>query len=158
MKKLILLVLLASCYLGGKAQESETAWLPISYVNAMLSNDSLANKYLYPIEGFEYHNEVLYILTYGGELSPVLIDTVYNAGKRKDQLLNIQYLLNMKYIPKEDVVRLSNAIIYLSYPNDYIMVEIVEKDKCDSIYFVNNISDQKFTKIRESKKLLQDIN
>lgn len=152
MKKLILLVLIAYIYVGCQAQESGTAWLPKSYVDAMLLKDSLASKYLYPIEGFESHNEVLYILTYKGELNPVKIKTTYDAGKEKDQLLDIQYYLNMKYVPKEEVQRLSKANIYLSYLDDKFMVEIIENEKCDTIYFVNKIFNQKFITIREAKE------
>ena len=157
MKTLILYLLTIIFILGSQVQDNVTGWLSKEYVEAMMENDSLAENYLFPIEGFEFHNEILYVLTYRGELNPAKIELIYKEGEYMYELLDIKYYLNLKYISFDEVERLSKTTILLTYFDDVILMELIENSKSDTIYFVNKILDERISSIKTAKQKLQNM-
>lgn len=147
---IILSTLTCSC------QNYPKAWVPEQYVKAMILKDTSANKYLIPIEGFESsEDKVLYILMYKGELNPLKIEKVKINGIEKDQLLNLQYYVNLKYNSSDLANQIANAKIYLSKSGEKLHLEIHEKDKTEDYFFVDRVDGHKFETIIQAKKYLQ---
>lgn len=157
MKNLILIVFIVFFYLECLCQEKTIAWLPELYVSAILSKDTLANIYLSPFEGFELHNGVLYVLTFRGELNPVKAKKIIIDGKEKNQLLDLHYLVNLKYNSKGLAEKLSKAIVYISKVNDKLLLEIINEENVEKILFIDRSFNYEFISINKAKQQLIDL-
>lgn len=157
MKNILLIIIVTLSYLNctSQNQNNTNSWLPEKYVNAVIAKDTNASKYLIPVEGFESFDESPYILMYKGELNPVKTKKVTIDGKEKYQLLGLQYFVNLKYNQKELSNRLSKAIIYVSKSDEKLLLEIIERDKTEEIYFIDRVDGHHFKSISEAKKYLQ---
>jgi len=156
MKNIFLIILVAFSSLKCSSQPNLNAWLSEQYVKAIKANDTSSYKYLIPVEGFESFDKAPHILMYRGEINPVKTKKVTIGGKEKYQLLNLQYYVNLKYNSKEWVRRLSNATIYISKYADKLLLEVIEKDKSEEIYFIDRVDGYEFKTIREAKKHLEN--
>ena len=155
---LILQIILWSVGCSAQNQSKNDCWLPEKYVEAMISKDTNAYKYLIPIEGFETPFDDCYILTYKGEQNPIKTEKVIINGKEKYRLLNLHYYINLKYNSKELVNRYSKAEVYISKDKEKLLLEIIEDDKQEAIYFIDRINNYDFKNIKESKEYLQTKN
>ena len=137
-----------------KDNKCKEVWLPEKYVYAMESKEPNADEYLIPIEGFETPFTNCHILTYKGELNPINTKALTLNGKEKHQLLNLAYYVNLKYNSRELADKLLNASIYISMDEDKLLLEIIESDKTEEIYFVNKFNGFKFKSIESAKRHL----
>ena len=92
---------------------------------------------------------------YRGEINPVKTKKVIVNDIEKYQLLNLQYFVNLKYNSRELANRLSKATIYASKSGEKLLLEIIEKDKKEKIYFIDRVNGYEFKSIKEAKKYLQ---
>lgn len=155
MKNIFLILFVAFLSLKCSSQPNPNAWLPEQYVKATKGNDTSNYKYLIPVEGFESFDKTPHILMYKGEINPVKTKKVIIDGKEKYQLLNLQYFVNLKYNSRDLANRLSKAIIYVSKSGEKLLLEIIEKDKKEEIYFIDRVDGYEFKTIKEAKKYLE---
>lgn len=155
MKNIFLISLLAFFCLKCSSQNNLNAWLPEQYIKALKLNDTGSYKYLIPIEGFESFGKTPHILLYRGEINPVQMKKVKVDGKQKYQLLNLQYFVNLKYNSRELANRLSKAKIYASISGEKLLVEIIEKNKRENIYFIDRFDGYEFKTIKKAQKHLE---
>lgn len=155
MKNIFLISVVALLSLRCSSQNNLNAWLPERYVKAIKANDTNSYKYLIPIEGFESFDKSPQILMYRGEINQVKTKKVTIEGKEKYQLLNLQYFVNLKYNSRELANRLSKAIIYVSRSGEKLLLEIIEENKKEDIYFIDRVDGYEFKSIREAKKHLE---
>lgn len=155
MKNIFLIILIAFSILKCSSQNNLNVWLPEQYVKATIAKDTNVSKYLIPIEGFESFDKRPYILMYKGELNPIKTKKVVIDDKEKYQLLNLQYFVNMKYNSRELADRFSKATVYVSKSGEKLLLEIIEKDKKEKIYFIDRVNGYEFKSIKEAKKYLQ---
>jgi len=155
MRNYFLIMLVAFFSLKCSSQNNLNAWLPEQYVNAVKVNDTSSYKYLMPIEGFESFDKTPHILMYKGEINPVKTQKVMIGGKEKYQLFNLQYFVNLKYNSRESANRLSKATIYVSKSGEKLLLEIIEKDKKEEIYFIDRTDGYEFKTIKDAKKYLE---
>jgi hypothetical protein len=151
----IILVVLTDLNCSSKNQNTSNIWLPEKYVNAVIAKDTNTSKYLIPVEGIESIDESFYILMYKGELNSVKTIKVNIEGKEKYQLFNLQYFVNLKYNSIELANRLTKATVYVSKSGEKLLLEIIEDDKTDEIYFIDRVDRYQFKSIYEAKKYLQ---
>jgi hypothetical protein len=156
MKNIFLIFLVAFFSLRCSSQNNLNAWLPEQYVKAIEVNDTSAHMYLKPIEGLESFDKTPHILMYRGELNPVKTKKVMVDGKEKYQLLNLQYFVNLKYNSRELANRLSKSTIYASISGEKLLLEIIEKNKKEEIYFIDRVDGYEFKTIKETKKHLEE--
>lgn len=154
MKNIFLISVVAFLSLRCSSQNNLNAWLPEQYVKAIKENDTNSYKYLIPIEGFESFDKTPHILMYKGEINPVKTKKVIIQGKEKYQLLNLQYFVNLKYNSRELANRLSKATIYASKSGEKLLLEIIEKNKKEDIYFIDRVDGYEFKTIKEAEKYL----
>lgn len=155
MKNIFLILLVTFLSLKCSSQPNLNAWLPEQYVKAIKVNDTRSYKYLIPVEGFESFDKTPHILMYKGEINPMKTKKVIIEGKEKYQLLNLQYFVNLKYNSRELANRLSKATIYVSKSGEKLLLEIIEKDKKEDIYFIDRIDGYKFRTIKEAEEYLE---
>lgn len=153
--RLILIALISLFGINCSQQTKHIAWLPEKYISAISTNDSLPEKFLSPIEGFELINDTLFILTFKGELTPLKMKKVIIDNKTKNHLLDLQYFINMKYNSKELVAKMANASIYMTNDGDKLKIEIINKDSKETIYFINNYNGINFEDIKRTKKYFE---
>ncbi|MCF8370226.1 MAG: hypothetical protein K9H64_01305 [Bacteroidales bacterium] len=155
---LIYVMTISSLTCFAQSYEVNDAWLPEKYVHAMISTDSSNCKFLIPIEGFENPFTNCKILTFRGELSPINTTKVDVNGKEKHQLFNLQYYINLKYNSEELVKRLSESLVYISMDNDKLLLEIINSQEKEDVYFINKINNHEFKSIDCAKDYLQILN
>jgi hypothetical protein len=155
MRIISLIMLVAFSSLKCSSQTNLNAWLPEQYVKAVKVNDTCSYKYLMPIEGFESFDKTPHILMYKGEINPVKTKKVMIGGIEKYQLINLQYFVNLKYNSMELAIRLSKATIYVSKSGEKLLLEIIEKDKKEQIYFIDRVDGYEFKTIKDAKKYLE---
>lgn len=155
MRNKMLIILICLSNLTCAAQDFSNTWLPEKYINAIIAKDAQAKKYLSPVEGFESIDKTFYILMFNGELSPIKFEKFVIDGKEKYKLYNLQYLVNLKYSSKELANRLSESDIYISKTEGKLLLEIIDKDKKEEIYFVDRKDGYQFKNIKETEKYFQ---
>ncbi|MCL9806899.1 hypothetical protein NAT51_15290 [Flavobacterium amniphilum] len=155
MKKNFLIILIVFSNLRCSSQNNFDAWLPEEYVKAIKTKDTSSYKHLIPIEGFESFGKNPRILTYRGEINPIKTKKIIDGNKEKYQLLNLQYYVNLKYNSRELAERLSKATIYISKSGQKLLLEIIEKDKKENIYFINRVDEYEFKNIKDAKEYLE---
>lgn len=155
MKNIFLILFVALSSLKCSSQPNLNAWLPEQYVKAIKGNDTSNYKYLIPVEGFESFDKTPHILMYRGEINPVKTKRVIIDGEEKYQLLNLQYFVNLKYNSRDLANRLSKATIYVSKSGEKLLLEIIDKDKKEEIYFIDRVDGYEFRNIKEAKKYLE---
>ena len=133
------------------AQNSTHAWLPEKYVHAITSNDTSGITFLRPISGFEKINKKLYILTFGGEVSPLKSKVVYINGIKKSKIINIDHYLNLKYFAKEEQSEINKMDIYFSIEKDKLLIEMCKEDTCNKVYFIDHFSGYEFKDLYKTR-------
>lgn len=151
----LILVILSNLKCSSQDQSTKNNWLPEKYVNAVIAKDTNASNYLIPIEGFESFDESFCVLMFKGELNPVISKKVIINGEEKYQLFNLQYFVNLKYNTKDLTNRLAKATVFISKSGEKLLLEIVEEDKTDKIYFIDRIDRYQFKSISKAKQYLQ---
>lgn len=158
--KLILTLALLFCFTSfGNCQKSNKCWLPEEYVKKVLNKDTNGcSKLLIPIEGFEEIEKKMYLLTYRGELNPLQnIKLVQEGDTVKNQILDIMYLINLKYISRDSLKKYASWQYYYSLINNDIMLEIIKQNnKQIIIKFISQIPGYQFRSIRETKSYLHN--
>jgi hypothetical protein len=160
MKTLTLFILLlASCIAcDGQSRMTSKVWLPELYVSKFVDKDTTGkNQFIIPIEAIITSDTGTQILTYRGEINPVTSRNIIQNKAQKELLNNVHYYLNQKYLSKDVVMRYSKAEFLLSKHENKLLLEIVEKDKTDSIYFVDMVGNYQFTDVRQVKKFLLSL-
>ena len=155
MNYIFLILLTAFSTFKCSSQNNLKAWLPEKYVNAIGVNDIRSYKYLIPIEGIESFDKTPHILMYRGEINPVKTKKLIVNDIEKYQLLNLQYFVNLKYNSRELANRLSKATIYASKSGEKLLLEIIEKDKKEEIYFIDRVHGYEFKTIKDAKKYIE---
>ncbi len=77
--------------------------------------------------------------------------------KIKNQLLDLQYLVNLKYNSKGLAEKLSKAIVYISKVNDKLLLEIVNEENIEKILFIDRSCNYEFISINKAKQQLIDL-
>jgi hypothetical protein len=179
MKNILILFFILSSDYSCRAQiveEFKGCWLPEKYVFAKMANDTNnTDCFLYPVEGFEISKErtvefihylelenqivdvdkTILVKTYKSELNSILSEKFIYKTKEKYRLPFFFSYLNMKYIPQEIVERFEKANIYLSKAGNKLLLEIIENDKQEKIYFINGINDHIFKDVEEANQYLR---
>ena len=157
MKNIFLNLIVAFYSLICSSQHNLNAWLPEKYVNSIKANDTSSYKFLIPFEGFESFDKTPRILIYRGEISTLKTKKVIIDGKVKLQLLDLQYFVNLKYNSKDLAKRLSKAVVYASKSKEKLLLEIIEKNKKEEIYFIDRVDGFEFKTILEAKNYLKKL-
>jgi hypothetical protein len=123
-------------------------WLSEKYVSNSIQNKNIKEDDLFPIEGFQTINGELYILTFKGELNRLNL-AEYKNGKY--EISNFCYLLNMKYISRQNVKKICNSKVYYTSTNDKIIVYICNGSQTRKIIFSNDIYNLRFSDIFKAK-------
>jgi len=130
-------------------------WFSKKYIDSIDKKDTSGIKNtIIPIEGFEEEHDTLYILTYMGEITPLQYKKVSVNGKEMMQILDFEYCLNLKYLSEDLVDRYSKAEFYLNRLRDTMELTIIEGDKKETQYFINNYKSKRFTSLWDTKDYL----
>lgn len=147
------LIILLANFFSLMTADNDKAWISESFANHIIRNKKVLSQDIFPIVGFERAQGVLYILTYGGEMQPVL------TKETKEGLLisNFQYTINLCSWPKDQIDRFNGAKVYYQYVGDKIKVKIKIGNQIQNIYFINNIYGSTFKNLLELKGWLLDF-
>lgn len=158
MKKLkIFFLLLFTCNFCN-AQDYKGCWLPEKYVIALSENktDSLKAT-LIPLEGIVISEQSIKIQTYCSELNTIKYLKKIQNGKLSYQFLNFHYYINMKCNPKELAEKYKNSKISISKEGEKMILEIVDIDNIERIYFVKKFRKHYFKNIKLSREYLKKL-
>jgi hypothetical protein len=157
MKNIVLIMLIVFSSLKCSSQDYVNAWLPEEYVKSTIAKKTNAIKFLMPIEGFESPFKNGYVLTFKGELNPIKAKKVTINGKVKYRLPSFFYsYFNLEENSIELVNKIKVSTIYISKTRNKLLLEIIEKDKKEEIFFIDRINGYKFKNINLAKKYLQN--
>lgn len=135
------------------AGNGDKAWISERFALQIINKKSLQSKYIFPIEGFEIHNGCLYVLTYGGEMQPVMT----KATKEGMLISNFQYTINLYSWPKYQIEKYSKSKVYYQYVGDKIKVEIRTGEYTEHLFFTSNVHGNRFGNLLEFKGWLLDF-
>lgn len=146
-----LLFLLAN-FFSLMTADNDKAWISENFANHIINNKIMQSHDVFPIVGFQRSHGTLYILTYGGELQPVL------TKETKEGLLisNFQYTINLCSWPKDQIDRYNEAKVYYQFIGDKIKVKIIVGKQIQDIYYLSNIYGSSFRNLLELKGWLLD--
>lgn len=158
MKIFISLGLMLSSIFLCFTQENVKAWLPNYYIESVVSNDTINNNYLFPVEGIEIigNFKKINILLFKSEINQVKFKKVKINDQIKYQIFNLKYFVNLKYNDQQLIDKFSVSKVYISLENMKIVLEIVNPDNIitDKIYFVDHCNSYYFESIYDTKKYL----
>lgn len=155
MKKqlLIFVILLLFGHYSFSSNHDRIAWIEERFANCMIDSGIIQCEYLFPINGFEFIQGKMYILTYGGELSRV-------QSKKTDNgylITNFEHLVNLQEWPKWLVEKYTKSQIYYSFENEKIILTVKGEHTSEKYYFIHNINGSRFGSILEIKGWLLDV-
>ena len=149
---LISIILIISSFCYSQKLPENCVWLSEKYISNSIHNKNSKEVDLFPIEGFQTIDGVLHILTYKGELNK--LNLVENKNG-KYEIMNFCYLLNMKYIPKQNVKKICSSKVYYRSTNDKIIIYICDGRQTKKIIFSNDIHNLKFSDIFKAKLFVE---
>lgn len=134
-------------------------WLPENYIKARQSKikEDSALLYLTPIEGFETPFASCKILTFRGEISPILTRAIKIKDTIKFEVFNLMNYINLKYNSINLVNKIKKSKVYLWKQENKLVLEIIYNKKREFIFFVDRIGQYKFRDIYSAKKYLNSL-
>ena len=147
------LILLLTNFFSLMTADNDKAWISENFANHIINNKIMQSRDIFPIVGFQKTQGTLYILTYGGELQPVLTKET-NEGFL---ISNFQYTINLYSWPKTQINRYNEAKVYYQYIGDKIKVKIIIGKQIQNIYYISNIYGSTFRNLLELKGWLLDF-
>ena len=138
------------------AQNQERAWLPKEYVSAISHGDTTAYKKLQLFTGFMRDSKgKLFLLTYGGETTPVRTKRVLDDGEVKLQLLITKFPINLMYNSRHIADSIAKSTVYFSQSGNTAVLEVVSGDQRNEYVFVDHDGDYQFKSIGKSLAYLR---
>lgn len=150
--KLSLLIVLLN-YFSLMTTGGDKAWISERFANQIIKNKCVRSQDVFPIVGFEKQHGILYILTYGGEMQPVI------TKKTKEGLLisNFPYTINLYSWPEDQIDKYSKTKVYYQFIGDKIKVEIRIGNDKEIFLYTSNVYGSTFRNLLELKGWLLDL-
>ncbi len=153
MKNKLLLFAFITCVCPCIGQLKNGAWIEEKFASNIMERKVICEKHLFPIVGFEFEDGNMYVLSYGGELQPILIE---GEESRWGRIINFESTINTQEWPDKMVRRYRNADYLIKIGQDTIVVMINLSGKQEIYRYISNLNGSRFKSIVEIKGCLLD--
>lgn len=132
---------------GAISDDKNIAWIAERFAEHIINDKKILGEDLFPIVGFQKVNGVLFIQTYGGELTKV----VSRKTKNGTLIDNFKYTINLQKWPERLIKKYNNVKVYYYFDKDKIHVLIRGNGVLKKYSYTSNIRDSRFQSILEIK-------